>query len=487
MSLERASISLNELQRIKKLATTPGLAQQQQQEEHNDDDDNPCIGGRPKLPTQTEAAKARKEYMKQLELEDLERQRKMGSQCDDAKLERIRKQAREKMDEDQDIVKLLKTCSERATTFAIRDQQLKDKAELEKKEQDYEQRMILAMEIDRLKEIEAREAEEARKVQKMVADRKIIENQIDERHQARLLLEEARDQENRDMLERIKMYEAQEEEKTTERRENAVKARVEIIRANEEHIAAKREQKLQEKMEDEMMVAYQLQQDEKMRQREAEEEEAERKKRLILKKMLDKQERTMDRRSEMDELRARRAMEDAERKYRQKQLMQAQKKNRDMETLDMARKQQQQEKYERRQMEMEQKREEYENAIRHSHAMAERERAEAGQVKSKNSELISNLQAQIEENATRRMMLEKQKYQEGAMIKQQLVSDVDMVCVEIKSCTLLFFADFCILTVSSFSGRRDSSTRRGQRQNGGGYEETGHRREVFWRDDFIRH
>ena len=56
--------------------------------------------------------------------------------------------------------------------------ELKDKAERDKKEQDYEQRMILAMEIDRLREIEAREAEEERKVQKMIDDRKIIEDQI---------------------------------------------------------------------------------------------------------------------------------------------------------------------------------------------------------------------------------------------------------------------------------------------------------------------
>lgn len=72
-----------------------------------------------------------------MEVKEIEEQRKMGFQCDKAKLERIRKQAQEKIDDEEDIVKLLKTCKERAMTFAIRDQQLKDKAERDKKEQDY--------------------------------------------------------------------------------------------------------------------------------------------------------------------------------------------------------------------------------------------------------------------------------------------------------------------------------------------------------------
>ena len=419
LPVKKASISLNELQRIKQSATP----QQHQQCVDNGDDDGQAQFNNPRQSQQSEAAKARKEHMKKLELKELEEQKRMGSQYDSAKLERIRKQAQEKLDEEQDIVKLLKTCSERATTFAIRDQQLKDKAEREKKERDYEQRMIIAMEIDRLKDIEARDAEEARKVEKMVNDRKIIENQIEERHQARLLLEEARDQENREMLEKIQMFHAQDDEKARRRRESALKARTEIIRANEEHIATKRERKMLEKREDEMMVAYQMEQDEKMRQREAEEAEAERKKRAIQKKLLDEQERTMDRRSEMDELRARRAMEDAERKYRQQQLAKAEKKKRDMEILDMAQKQQEREKYEQQQLEMQQKREEYENALRHSHAMAERERAEAEYVRRRNEELIQNLQEQIENNETKRMNLVKQKYADGAEIKQQLYEE----------------------------------------------------------------
>eukprot|EP00970_Alexandrium_tamarense_P009094 scaffold1795_cov187-Alexandrium_tamarense.AAC.12 len=411
---DKTFISLNDLQRIKRSSYVTNADNTIDKVVHSTT--------KPK-PIETEAAKARKEHMKRMELNDNEEQREIVTQCESEKLDRIRKQAQEKIDKGEDIVKILITCSERAKTFAIRDQQLKDKAEREKKERDYEQRMILAMEIDRLREIEAREAYEAEKVKKMIDGRKIIEQQIEERHQAKLLQEEARDQENREMLDRIRMYQLQDEERAMIRRENAARAREEVMRANEEHIASMREHRMAEKREDEMMVAYQMEQDEKLRQREAEEEKAERRKRDIQKKLLDEQERTLDRRAEIDEIRARRAVEDAERKYRQKQLIEAQKRKRDMDLLDMTRKQQQQEKYEKQQMVVVQMREEYENAIRHSHAMAERERAEAEREQQKNTKLITNLQEQIEEHRELRMTHDKEKYREGAMIKQQLAEE----------------------------------------------------------------
>ena len=418
-------------------------------------------------------AQARKAHMKQLEIEDIERQRKLGTQSDQAKLDRIRQEAQQQIDENADIVKLLQSCSERASTFAIRDLQLKDKAERERREKDYERRMILSMEINRLQELETREAEDTKRMQKMIDDRKVIEKQIEERAEARLLQEEARDQENREMLERIRMYQLQDEEKARKKKEMAERAREEIIRENEVHIAAKRERKLLEKKEDEMMVAYQLEQDEKLRKREAEEAEADRKKREIQKKLLDEQERTMDRRAEMDELRARRAVEDAERKYRQKKLMEAQKKKRDMELLDEARRQQQEERLERQRLEAELKQEEYNNAMRHAYSMAERERAEEAYAKKKNAELIRNLQQQIEENKATKAAMDRQKFQEGGRIKQELVSSSLLLCIvcSLFSASLLIFMLPTFLSpFLSFLGRGESQVRGYPTQNGSRYE-----------------
>ncbi|KAL7521266.1 hypothetical protein ACHAWX_005941 [Stephanocyclus meneghinianus] len=366
-------------------------------------------------PKSTDVGAARKEHMKGLEMMEIEKQRNECNQIQRDRFDRIRKKAQEKVDEQEDIMKLLLACSERAKTFAIRDQQLKDKAERDKQEQDYEQRMILAMEIDRLKEIEAREAEEAQKVKKMIDGRKIIERQIADRHETKLLMEEARDKENREILEQIKMYQLLDEEKARTQRERSARAREEIMRAKEEYINAKREHRLLEKKEDAMMIAHQMVRDVKVQ------EEAERKKREIQKRLLDKQERTLDRRAEIDELRARRAFEDAERKYRQKQLLEAQKKKQDIEALDIARRQQQQERIDKARREIAEKQEEYENAIKQAHAMAERERAEKEHEKERNTKLITNLQDQIEENRAIKATHEKEKLREGVRIKEKLI------------------------------------------------------------------
>lgn len=410
------SIATSQLQRIKQSTVAPSVGML------NCDNDNSSTNTEQQHNADKDVAQARKEHMKRLEIEDIERQRKLGTQSDQAKLDRIRQEAQRKIDENADIVKLLQTCSERASTFAIRDLQLKDKAEREKKEKDYERRMVLSMEINRLQELEAREAEETKRMHKLINDRKVIERQIDERVEAKLLQEEARDQENREMLERIRMHQLQDDEKARAKKEQAEKARVEIIRENEAHVATKQERKLLEKKEDEMMVAYQMERDEKLRKREAEEAEADRKKREIQKKLLDAQERTMDRRSEMDELRARRATEEAKRKYRQKKLKEAQKKKHDMELLDEARRQQQLERLDKQRLEAKLKQEEYNNTMKHAHSMAERERAEEVYVKKKNKELIQNLQQQIEENKAANAVKDRHKFQEGGRIKQELVS-----------------------------------------------------------------
>merc|ERR1712127_785589 len=101
-------------------------------------------------------------------------------------------------------VKLLNTYSQRAVSFHIRDQQLLDKKDKISKEQDYEKRMILAMEVDRLKDIQRREEIESEKLKKRISDRKVIEEQIEERRRLKLLQEEEREQENQRMNEKIK-------------------------------------------------------------------------------------------------------------------------------------------------------------------------------------------------------------------------------------------------------------------------------------------
>lgn len=228
--------------------------------------------------------------------------------------------------------------------FTIRDQQMADKERRDAMEAEYEKRMDIAMEIDRLKELSAREKQENTKLSKRISDRSVIIDQIEARKKNKILQEEAREQENKQMLQTIKKYEEEDAVALRKREANIAKSRIEVIKANKASIESKKNNKIREKEEVDMILAYQAKQDEKMRAREDEENE---RKRLVnerQKRMLDNQTKTQGKQAEVrpsedereqpytiltppslfgslppphpqiDELRARRAMEEGERR-----------------------------------------------------------------------------------------------------------------------------------------------------------------------------
>ena len=113
-----------------------------------------------------------------------------------AKKQTIRALAEEQMDNNSDVVKLLNSMAQRATAFTIREKQLAEKHRLEKVEEEFERRMDILSEIDRIKDIQRREEEEKEKRVKRVEDRKVLNDQIAQRQRQRLLQVEAREQEN---------------------------------------------------------------------------------------------------------------------------------------------------------------------------------------------------------------------------------------------------------------------------------------------------
>lgn len=363
-------------------------------------------------------AKLRKDRIVQIEFERSKQanQMKAAAPTTSAEVEKYKEQ-------NEDIVKLLNTCKQRAAAFAIRDQQLRDKAIREKEEQDYERMMDLEMEINRLKDIAAREKEEEARVQKLIKDRKVIEDQIKERQHQRLLQEEARDQENKKMLETIKKFEEEDAEKARQKKEHTRRAKLEILKRNEEILKEKEAKKEFDRREEAMIVKYLTEQDEKLRKREEEEAEAQRKKVELQKKLLESQTKALDKRSEIDELRARRAAEEKERQHRQRELEEAQKRKRDREIMHMSRQKQQEERRLKKEQEQEEKRSEYMNALRHAEEMARREHDESELAKIKNAELRQMLQQQIQENENRKKIEEKEKRKEGQALLDKMCQE----------------------------------------------------------------
>lgn len=364
-------------------------------------------------------AKARRDYMLRLEMEKSEKEKATKTKQKTKLVIDVKKE------QNEDIVKLLHTCKQRTAAFDIRDQQLKDKSIREKEERDYERLMDLEMEVNRLKDIAERKKEDDAKIKKRIADRKVIEDQIKERQHLRLLQEEARDQENRKMLDTIKKYKEEDTAKAKKRKEEARRVKIEMIKRNEEMLAEREQRKLLEKQEEEMIVAYLAERDEKLLQREQEEADAQKKMIELQKKLLESQSKILDKRSEMDELRARRAAEEHERKHRQRELEEAQKRKRNMDVLHRSRKQQEQEKAKEHQREKREKQAEYNDAIGHAFEMAKRERHESEVAKKKNAELIKMLQQQIEEKESKTKLQEQEKYKEGKAIKEKMAAERD--------------------------------------------------------------
>ena len=128
--------------------------------------------------------------------------------------------------------------------------------------------------------------------------------------------------------------------------------------------------------------------------------------------MLDNQSKTQGKQAEIDELRARRAMEEGERRARQKELWEAHKRKQDQANLNEARKQQQAEKAASIARQATAKQDEYESAVKFAYDMAERERREATEKEKKNEEFREILRDQIQKIEDGRMMHRNDKEEE---------------------------------------------------------------------------
>lgn len=215
----------------------------------------------------------------------------------------------------------------------MREQQLVEKHRREALDRDYEQRMDILMEIERLKEITRREQEEKQKGYQRLEDRKVIVEQMEERRRIQILAAEAREQENQQMRNLVKKYEEDDQRVLEKKRIEIDKSRAEVLRANQTAIQKKIDSKVDARREVEEILAYQLKRDMEMKRREDEEAELTLAKRTRAKQLLDEQERVMNHQDKRDEVMARRFAEEKERIERNKEKEARLKKQRDIEVL----------------------------------------------------------------------------------------------------------------------------------------------------------
>ena len=321
--------------------------------------------------------------------------------ADIAKAATLRDLAQEKMDQNSDVVKLMTSMGARAIAFSVRDKQLYEKHDRDAVEIEYDRRMDILMEVDRLKDLHRREEEEVHKRAKRVEDKKTITEQIQMRHRSKLIAAEAREQENQGMRTLMKKYEEEDSRNAEIRKIEIEKSRLETIATNELAIRRKKEAKMAEKKEMEDILIYQALKDAELARREEEEAVADGIKKERQAKLLAQQERAQNNAGKLDELRARRAAEERERRARVAEREKAAKTKSDMEELLRSRAKQAADRKGMEERERLQADEEYRNALQYMQVMAEREEKETIAKHASSTKHREKLMAQIHSNEQR--------------------------------------------------------------------------------------
>ncbi|KAK9811804.1 hypothetical protein WJX72_010377 [[Myrmecia] bisecta] len=227
--------------------------------------------------------------------------------------------AEQMLQEERDEVKHMNQMVQYSKCVTIRDAQIDEKKHMMREEEEEERALDLAMEIDRIKALDAYEERERQRVVERKRGAEVLAEQIAERERERIRLEEIREQERLQMNREIERVKLEEMAAAVEKQRQAEQLMEEVQRSNAEQMARKKVAKVKEAEEDALIAEY-------IREKELREAAlAEERVRVAKEKELEtarlraKQERAADRQAEIDELRARRYSEAYEREWRTKE------------------------------------------------------------------------------------------------------------------------------------------------------------------------
>ncbi|CAL1289603.1 unnamed protein product [Larinioides sclopetarius] len=262
------------------------------------------------------------------------------------KLEQLKKSASSSFRDEDEVKKEAKKKREQlqlilsAKVQAIRDAQVEEKRHIKKEKAMAEASLDEVMEQERRKGVlKEREMLEKRKGASYDAASKLQE-QIKENKERRLLDEENKIKEGELLLKKLKEDQMRDlqEMKMQQLKKKAVGE--EMRKENEEIQKRKEAMREQSEKEDKVIAEYQRLKAAQEEAKEAAEKEAKRQREMELAKLGEIQEKASGLHAEQEALRARRALEEKERKYRQQEKAAAMKKKKTMEDLKKSRAQQ---------------------------------------------------------------------------------------------------------------------------------------------------
>ena len=212
-----------------------------------------------------------------------------------------------------------------AKVVSIRDLQKKEHIKMEKDFRDKEKKLDLMMELERLKELKYQQEVENDKKRKRLQSARVIKDQIKENEIKRLQEREMKVREGELMKRQIKAMQDEELRNEEKKRLENIRLAKEIENINKVSELNRDKKRLMEKEEDLKRLKYNMDKAKKEEEEIAEKKRIQIQKEKETQKLREKQEKFADKQALLDELRAKRAYEEAERKAREKELEEIQK------------------------------------------------------------------------------------------------------------------------------------------------------------------
>uniref|UniRef100_A0A7S1L779 Cilia- and flagella-associated protein 45 n=1 Tax=Alexandrium catenella TaxID=2925 RepID=A0A7S1L779_ALECA len=365
---------------------------------------------------------ARKEKIRQMEEERkknamlLDQSEKSGRAQKNSVLER----AKQMLDEDMDDVKHMNQMMLYSKIVTIRDAQIQEKRNVQAEKEEEERQLDAMMEIERLKALKMYEVREKERLESQRSGAKVIIEQIKDRQGQRMRAEEQRDQERSFILKQIEALKAEEVEQQVQKKMAAERLMQEVNTANSAAMKIKEEKMLAEKLEEQKVIEYQDHKELRERQLEEEKVRIAQEKEKETAKLRAMQEKAQDKAAEMDALRAKRAMEAAERNARTKERMEKERLESINQELTHARRQQQSEKERRLAEQAKYERDEFERIIEVQLQQEEAERCRQGEEKHMRVDHSKELRGQIAAREEKAYQERRDFLEEGNSVRAQI-------------------------------------------------------------------
>lgn len=365
-------------------------------------------------------AQERKKTLKDLDLvrnhnttlNDLEEEAKKNAEA-------LLQMAERQRVEQEDEIKHLNELILEAKCHAIRDMQVVERQQINNELVSEERRLDQMMEAERLNSIRVQEEiEERRKIERLEGAAVIV-NQIKENEEQRIIDMEKKDQEKEAVRNHLQKLQLEDMITLEKKKKDQETLKSELDQANQEIMRQNELKKEHDKLLDFKVQEYQREKAERELKLEEFLEQQKKEKELELKKMRDKQQKASDDAAASDALRAKRNQEEQERKWRQKELDDAVKHEKETSELMSARRDQIEQKMRFLAIQAQQERNEFDRVLKAQREAIEKDRGEASRVRVKNEQHIAHVKKQIREKQAGRIQERTAFFEEGIKLDQE--------------------------------------------------------------------